>query len=222
MSSGTDEIRPGVLSYWHGSRALSESTTIDAEPEAMFAVLADPSSHAWVPSPTVPAVERPAMSDYGVPDDPVGALPWSWAEPRLTGNKSYWVVTASASARPHAMPVWGVWLSEPDRFWFSCSPNARKLHNIVANPQCVVTVDDTVECISVEGRARLAEPARDAGAIDRVVASYVAKYWEDPALHPEMEAFVRSHALVEVTPEVAFGIIERDEEFAQRATRWRW
>jgi hypothetical protein len=48
------------------------------------------------------------------------------------------------------------------------------------------------------------------------------KYWEDPSVHADMEAFVRSHAIIEVTPQVAFGIIERDEEFAQRATRWRW
>jgi len=34
-----------------------------------------------------------------------------------------------------------------------------------------------------------------------------------------MEAFVRSQAIVEVQPEVASGIIEREEEFAQRATR---
>lgn len=37
-----------------------------------------------------------------------------------------------------------------------------------------------------------------------------------------MEAFVRSHAIIEVTPDRAFGIIEREDEFAQRATRWRW
>ena len=167
-------------------------------------------------------VERPAMSDYGVPADPADALPWTWAQQRLADNRNYWVVTASPSGRPHALPVWGVWLSEPDRFWFSCSPTARKARNIAGNPQCVVTVDDTVECISVEGRARIANQARDAAAVDHAVASYAAKYCEDAALRPEMEAFVRSHAIVEVTTEVAFGIIEREEEFAQRATRWRW
>jgi general stress protein 26 len=170
----------------------------------------------------MPKVERPAMSDYGVPQDPAGALAWEWAEQRLVGNKNYWVVTATASARPHAMPVWGVWLADPDRFWFSCSPSSRKARNIGENPQCVVTVDDTVECISVEGRARMADLDADAAAIDRAVASYVTKYWDDPDVHAEMEAFVRSHAIVEVTPERAFGIIERAEEFAQRATRWRW
>jgi PPOX class probable F420-dependent enzyme len=162
------------------------------------------------------------MSDYGVPDDPAGALPWAWAEQRLVENRNYWVVTASAGGRPHALPVWGVWLPETDRFWFSCSPNARKARNIAENPQCVVTVDDTVECVSVEGRARLADPSGDAEAIDRMVSSYVAKYWEDPAVHADMAAFVRSHTVIEVTPERAFGIIEREDEFASRATRWRW
>lgn len=164
------------------------------------------------------------MSDYGVPTDPEGALPWEWAQERLVGNKNYWVVTASASGRPHSMPVWGVWLPETERFWFSCSPNARKARNIAANPQCAVTVDDTVECVSLEGRARIVDPAAaaDSNAVDAMVSAYVTKYWDDPSVHVDMEAFVRSHTIVEVTPLRAFGIIERDEEFAQKATRWKW
>lgn len=170
------------------------------------------------------------MSDYGVPAgpadpaDPNGALPWSWAEERVVANRNYWVVTASASGRPHAMPVWGVWLPETERFWFSCSPNARKARNLAANPQCVVTVDDTVECVSMEGRGRLvdAADAADVEAIDRAVAAYLAKYWEDPAVHADMEVFLRNHAIFEVVPERAFGIIEHEDEFATRATRWHW
>lgn len=160
------------------------------------------------------------MSDYGVPTDAADALPWSWAEQRLVANRNYWVVTATASGRPHSMPVWGVWMTDTDRFWFSCSPNARKARNIAENPQCVVTVDDTVECISVEGRGRIVDA--DADAVDAAVRSYIEKYWDDPAVHADMEAFLRSHAILEVTPDRAFGIIERDDEFARRATRWRW
>ncbi len=162
------------------------------------------------------------MADYGVPSDPAGALPWAWAQERLVRNKNYWVVTASASRRPHALPVWGVWLADTDRFWFSCSQNARKLRNIAENPQCAVTVDDTVECVSVEGLARVADPAGDADGIRQMIAAYLAKYWADPDVHADMEAFIRRHAIVEFAPERAFGIIERDDEFAQRATRWRW
>lgn len=170
----------------------------------------------------MPSVERPAMADYGVPDDPAGALPWSWALERLVANRSYWVVTVSRDGRPAATPVWGVWLSSTDRFWFSCSPNARKARNIAVNPHIVVMVDDTVECVSVEGRARLADPAADADAIGEMVAAYLAKYWDDPAAHADTEAFLRSHAMFEVVPEKAIGIIEREDEFSQRATRWRW
>src|SRR5205807_2040969 len=65
------------------------------------------------------------------------------------------------------------------------------------NSQCVVTVDDTVECVSVEGRARVADQTRDSDAIDHAIASYLTKYWDDPSVHPKMETFVRSHAIVE-------------------------
>ncbi len=162
------------------------------------------------------------MSDYGVPTDPADALPWTWAEQRLVRNRNYWLVTASAAARPHALPVWGIWLPETERFWCSCSPNSRKARNLAENPQCVVTVDDTVECVSVEGRGRIVDPAREADAVDPAVAAYVTKYWDDPGVHAEMEAFLRSHAIIEFTPDRAFGIIERVDEFARRATRWRW
>lgn len=163
------------------------------------------------------------MADYGVPDDPADALEWEWARTRLVANRNYWVVTASAAGQPHALPVWGVWMPD-ERFWFSCSPNAIKARNIAANPRVAVAVDDTVECVSVQGRARLVDPgdASDSGSVDAMVAAYVTKYWDDPAVHPEMEAFLRSHAIVEVEPRLAVGIIEREEEFAQRATRWRW
>ncbi len=169
------------------------------------------------------------MADYGVPADVDGALPWAWAEARLVPNRNYWVVTASAAGRPHAMPVWGVWMpagtADPaDRFWFSCAPTARKVANLAANPQCVVAVDDTVECVSVEGLARRVDAADPGalGAVDAVVGAYLAKYWPDEQEHASMDAFLRANALFEVTPRRAFGVIERPDEFAARATRWRW
>jgi nitroimidazol reductase NimA-like FMN-containing flavoprotein (pyridoxamine 5'-phosphate oxidase superfamily) len=162
------------------------------------------------------------MSDYGVPEDLEGTLPWEWAEERLLANKNFWVVTVSASGRPHSLPVWGVWLPEVERFWFSCSPHARKARNIRENPQCVVTVDDTVECVSVEGRARIVDAALEADAVDRAVAAYSVKYADGPSSHEEMAEFLLAHTLVEVAPDRAFGIIERADEFATRATRWQW
>lgn len=195
----------------------STSTTVEVKVSSIPA-------HARPPGGTVgpmPHVERPAMTDYGVPADLDGALPWDWAQQRLVANRNYWVVTATPDGRPSAMPVWGVWLPD-DHFWFSCSPNARKARNIAANPRCVVTIDDTVECVSVEGVARSVPAGTEAEAVQRAADAYVTKYWDDPAVHDEMRTFFTSHALFEVSPTRAFGIIEREDEFARRATRWRW
>ena len=36
------------------------------------------------------------------------------------------------------------------------------------------------------------------------------------------KGFVSSHAVWDLTPERAFGVIETDEDFARRATKWVW
>lgn len=167
---------------------------------------------------TTPRSERPAMADYGVPSDTDGVLPWSWAEERLVASRNLWVVTASPEGRPHAMPVWGVWVADSGTCVFSCSPNSRKARNLTANPRATVAVDDTVEVVVVEGTARAVAPA----TVDAALDAYVNKYWETEAERTEGKAFVSSHEVWELTPERAFGIIEREEEFAERATRWVW
>ena len=63
---------------------------------------------------------------YGVPTDASGAdlIPWSWAVERLSAAHNYWVCTARPDGRPHAAPVWGLWLE--DAFWFSTNPRSQK------------------------------------------------------------------------------------------------
>ncbi|HEU4760074.1 MAG TPA: pyridoxamine 5'-phosphate oxidase family protein, partial [Dehalococcoidia bacterium] len=64
-----------------------------------------------------PMVSRPHMPGYGISEDDEGLLPWAWAEERLAKSHNYWVATARPDGRPHAMPVWAVWLD--DRLYFS-------------------------------------------------------------------------------------------------------
>lgn len=155
------------------------------------------------------------MADYGVDTPRWAPLPWSWAAERLEANRNFWVVTVSGDGRPHALPVWGAWDDEELRFAFSCAPRARKARNLAANPRAVVMIDGTVECLSVEGRARaVGDHGRQAQWIDRLVAKYRAV---SPEYGPE---FLRQNLLVEFEPERAFAIIEREEEFSTRATRW--
>lgn len=155
------------------------------------------------------------MPDYGVDTPAWAPLPWSWAAERLVGNRNYWVVTVSGDGRPHALPVWGVWDDGEARFAFSCAPRARKARNLAANPRAVVTTDDTVECLSVEGRAA---PVRDDDRQARWIESYLAKY---QPVSPDLSAdFLRRNLIVEFEPERAFAVIEREDEFSTRATRW--
>ncbi len=164
------------------------------------------------------------MADYGVPDDLDGLLDWSWASERLERSRNYWVVTASADARPHAMPAWGVWLPDRERFVFSCARDARKARNLRANPRITVTADDTVEVVVVEGTAT-EQPADDHPDL---VAAWAAKYGDDPQSGDEapsedqLREFLAGVTLFVVEPERAFGIIERPDEFGPRATRWVW
>ena len=155
------------------------------------------------------------MPDYGVNAASWEPLPWAWAAQRLAANRNFWVVTVSPAGRPHAMPVWGVWSDEDQRFAFSCAPRARKARNLAGNPQATVMIDDTVECLSLEGRA---EPVLDDKRREQWIERYLGKY---QPMAPELSAeFVRAHLLLEFTPERAFAIIERETEFATRATRW--
>ena len=158
------------------------------------------------------------MPDYGVAEGPDGLLEWEWAVARLTRSRNYWLATAAADGRPHLLPVWGIWQSEPDRFVFSCGPGARKARNLRVNPRGVVATDDAVEVVSVEGTVG----EIDLGGAEDLLELYGAKYETDPERRRELIDFLSGTAGFELRPERAFGIIEHADEFARRATRWVW
>ena len=155
------------------------------------------------------------MPDYGVDTPSWAPLPWSWAATRLVATRNFWVVTASGDGRPHALPVWGVWDEGDARFGFSCGPRSRKARNLAANPFAVVMVDDTVECVSVEGQAGV---VGDDDRRELWIERYLAKY--QPVSADLSADFVRENLVVEFVPARAFAVIEREEEFSARATRW--
>lgn len=77
--------------------------------------------------------------------------------------------------------------------------------------------DDTVECVSLEGRA---DVVTDDARREQWTQRYVDKYRPiEPSLTAE---FVLSNLIVQFTPSVGYGVIERADEFATRPTRWRF
>jgi PPOX class probable F420-dependent enzyme len=157
-----------------------------------------------------PRASRPYMSGYGVlgPDEGTGLLPWSWATDRLAASHDYWLATVRPEGRPHVMPVWGVWGEEGLRF--STSPTSRKAHNLSADPRCVVTTDNALEPVVVDGTAEL---VTDAAAIARYTAESNEKY--DVSYDV---TFYIENALYRVRPSSVFALSE--EDFVGSPTRW--
>jgi hypothetical protein len=155
-----------------------------------------------------PKAERPHMPGYGVPRSRKGLLPWAWAERRLTRSHNYWLITVRPNGRPHAMPVWGLWLDGV--FYFSTGRKSRKARNLARNPRCIVCTERADEAVIVEGVAR---EMKGAAVLGRLGRPYHAKYkpWE---LEPELGP------IYAVRPRVAFGMHE--SRFASAATRWRF
>ena len=159
-----------------------------------------------------PHASRPYMPGYGIvgPTEGSGLLPWSWAEERLVSSRNYWVATVWPDGRPHAMPVWGVW--DVGEFWFSSSRRARKVLNLLANPRCVVTSEDSNNPVVVEG---IAEVVSDTEQLSRVLALVNKKYqttYTMELMDPAVNATVR------VRPRWAFGL--REGDFTGSPTRW--
>jgi PPOX class probable F420-dependent enzyme len=150
------------------------------------------------------------MPGYGVvgPADGSGLLPWSWAEERLARSKYYWVATAWPDGRPHLTPVWGTW--HDGAVWFSCSAGSRKARNLDADARCVVTTDDPVRPVVVEGTAERRTARADAAVF---AAQESSKYETDITVD-----FVLDNALYRVTPSRVFGLDEDD--FTGSPTRW--
>ncbi len=152
------------------------------------------------------------MPGYGLlgPNEGSGLLPWSWADERLTASRNYWLASRWPDGRPHAMPVWGVW-SEAT-LWFSSSRRSRKARNLAADPRCVVTTEDAMNPVVVEGTAEaVADAAARAAFLARVNAKYGTSYG------PEM-VDPADNTTFRVRPRWAFGLKQGD--FTGSPTRW--
>jgi nitroimidazol reductase NimA-like FMN-containing flavoprotein (pyridoxamine 5'-phosphate oxidase superfamily) len=148
------------------------------------------------------------MPGYGVPRSRKGLLPWVWAERRLTRSHDYWLITVRPGGRPHAMPVWGIWVD--GAFYFSTGSKSRKARNLARNRRCIVCNERADQAVIVEG---VAGTVTDKRLITRLAGPYHVKYkpWKlDPAMG----------SIYVVRPRTAFGMYE--DRFADAATRWRF
>jgi Pyridoxamine 5'-phosphate oxidase len=156
-----------------------------------------------------PVASRPQFpKGYGIKKARAGLLRWAFVDERMSTARNYWIVTSRPDSRPHAVPVWGVWLER--NLYFSTDRNSRKSRNLRQNPAIVVHLESGDDVVILEGAASLAENGQDLAAIDE---AYLAKYGM------RVVGFMPTSVIYAVTPSVAFAWREKD--FDVSATRWR-
>ena len=158
-----------------------------------------------------PLAERPDVpAAYGVleADSGEGLKTWSEARQRLVEARVYWVCTSGPSGRPHAVPVWGVWLD--DSFYFGTHRHSRKARNLLGSPYVALHLDGNDQVVIVEGAAG---EIGDPGLRTQVDRAYGAKYGL-PADSPGDDP----NPMFVLQPRQAFAWSGSD--FAASATRW--
>ena len=96
--------------------------------------------------------ERPGLDpSYGISTAEEGLLPWSWVSEQMERSRNYWVCTTRPDGRPHAMPVWGVWVD--DTLWFSTGDGSVKARNLAADPRVAVHLESGDDAVMLEGTA---------------------------------------------------------------------
>jgi pyridoxine/pyridoxamine 5'-phosphate oxidase len=149
------------------------------------------------------------MEGYGIPSDSKGMLRWADAAARLEKSRNYWIITTRPDGRPHAVPVWGIWLE--DAVYFGTDRRSRKAKNLATNPSLVIHLESGDDAVILEG---VAEEVTERVLIKRIDQVYSRKYKMRVSSAPGQ---VVIYAL---RPRVAFGWRERD--FNRSPTRWRF
>jgi PPOX class probable F420-dependent enzyme len=156
-----------------------------------------------------PQAERPKMpKGYGIHTVAEGQVPWEEVEAQLAKSRNYWIATTRPDGKPHAMPVWGVWMN--GAVIFGTDKNSRKARNIVRQPEVVVHLESGDDVVIMEGVARLVTDKTEIAAIDAVyLEKYQMKLTDAPG-----EPFICA-----IEPRVVFAWHEKD--YPKSATRWR-
>jgi hypothetical protein len=148
---------------------------------------------------------------YGLGDAPAdgSALPWATVEEWLRAGRSYWVCSTRPDGRPHAAPVWGLWLD--GALWFSTDPTSWKARHLAARPDAVVHLESGDEVCILEGAVARVPAVELPGSF---VPDYKAKY------DTELDLSNPDFGWYRLAPRVALTWTEA--EFPTTPTRWRF
>lgn len=157
--------------------------------------------------------DRPYAPGYGIAEKAEGMLSWEWVSAQMAQSRSYWVCSTRPDGRPHAIPVWGVWLDEV--LYFSTARSSRKGRNLAASPEVVIHLESGDDCVIFEGVVEDVS-GMDAALDQRYNDAYEAKYnfrpGSEPADSPNVIYALRPRAV----------LAWQEQDFPNTATRWRF
>jgi pyridoxine/pyridoxamine 5'-phosphate oxidase len=123
---------------------------------------------------------------------------WAAIQAQLAASRSYWLATTRTDGRPHAMPIWGVWLD--GALWFGTGLESVKGRNLARDPRAIVHLESADDAVILEGEARRAHD-------DAAYAAYSAKY-ATPADPASFAALPGVGALFAFVPAVVHAWLE--------------
>ena len=160
---------------------------------------------------TAPKASRPHMPGYGVPKEKKGLLPWSHVSERMAEAQNYWVCTVSPDGRPHATPVWGLWVD--DRLYFGGGVQTRRNRNLAENPAVCVHLESGSDVIILHGDAQeLRVP--DQSLVTRLIEVSKSKY----GYAPKPEDYAETPGTYVLSPRWVLAW----KQFPKDATRWNF
>ncbi len=149
------------------------------------------------------------MPDYGVlPNQTDGMLTWDWVERRMTDARNYWISTVRPNGRPHATPIWAVWVE--GRLYFGTDRQSVKAKNLRRNNHVAIHLESGDDTVIFEGALVEADVSRETQ--DAIDAEYTRKY----GFHPQLEE--EGTVLYCLVPRKVMAWQEKD--FPATATYW--
>ncbi len=151
------------------------------------------------------------MPGYGISEEPVDPATCNWNAigDKLAHARNYWISSMCPNGRPHAMPVWGLWLD--GALHFSTSRASRKGRNLAGNPHVVAHLESGDDLVVVEG---VVEEVVDSSVLLRYADGYDAKY------HLQPDTANADDVTYVVVPRVAF--TWQESAFVDSAVRWKF
>jgi len=92
---------------------------------------------------------RPFIPGYNISDKKEGMVNWETVNLWMGESKNYWLSTTRSDYKPHARPIWGIWLD--DFFYFGGGSETKTVKNLQDSNHISVHTESGQNAVIIEG-----------------------------------------------------------------------